>query len=270
MRSIRHHLALILPLFAILFCIEYLMVFDRITESYEKRLKENYSLILVADRSVKISDISHCDTLIEKVEPIDAEDVLRRIKSGMNRQSVEKIRSIMPLFFSIKLRRYAGGDRVERLKSELMSISGVRDVHIFEKVHDRLYAMLLFMKISFTVFAVLIGTISILLLTKQMTIWQFEHKERMQIMSLFGAPVWLRSGVLFRLAIVDALLALLLVVSALLYLVNDSTVMEMIDAIGVEPETLLRLDDVAVLAALSFAIAIFSAGLVVLRFKEEQ
>jgi len=89
-------------------------------------------------------------------------------------------------------------------------------------------------------------------------------------MSLFGAPVWLRSGVLFRLAIVDALLALLLVVSALLYLVNDSTVMEMIDAIGVEPETLLRLDDVAVLAALSFAIAIFSAGLVVLRFKEEQ
>ncbi len=270
MRSIRHHLALILPLFAILFCIEYLLVFDRITESYENRLKENYSLILVADRSVKLSDISHCDTLIEKTEPIDAENVLRRIKAGLNHESVEKIRSIMPLFISIKLRRYAGIERIERLKSELMSIAGVRDVHIFEKVHDRLYAMLLFMKISFTVFSMLIGAISLLLLMKQMTIWQFEHKERMQIMSLFGAPVWLRSGVLFRLAIVDALLALIFVVSALLYLVNDSSVRELLSAIGIEPEIILRLDDAAVLAGVSFAIATFSATWVVLRFKEEQ
>ena len=270
MRSIRHHLSLILPLFAILFCIEYLMLFDRITESHEKRLKESYSIILVADRSVKLSDISHSDTLIERVEPIDAENVLREIRADMNPESVEKIRSIMPLFFSIKLRRYAGSDRIERLKSELMSIPGVRDVHIFEKVHDRLYAMLLFMKISFTVFSVLIGAISLLLLMKQMTIWQFEHRERMQIMSLFGAPVWLRSGVLFRLAIVDALLALLLVVSTLVYLVNDPGVAELLGEIGTTPETLFRFDDIAVLAGVSFAIALFSAAWVVLRFKEEQ
>ncbi len=270
MRSIRHHLSLILPLFAILFCIEYLMVFDRITESHEKSLKESYSIILVADRSAKLSDISHRDTLIERVERIDAENVLRRIKADMNPESVEKIRSIMPLFFSIKLKRYADGERIERLRSELISVPGVRDVHIFEKVHDRLYAMLLFMKISFTVFSVLIGAISLLLLVKQMTIWQFEHRERMQIMSLFGAPVWLRSGVLFRLAVVDALLALLFVVSALLYLVNDPGVVKLLDAVGATPERLFRFDDIAVLAGLSFAIAVFSAGWVVLRFKEEQ
>ncbi len=270
MRSIRHHLSLILPLFAILFCIEYLLVFDRITKSYETKLKENYSLILVADKSVKLSELAHCDTLIRKIEPIDAENVLQKIKEDMDRKSLEKIKAIMPVFISIKLRRYADSKRIERLKSELMSITGVRDVHVFEKVHDRLYAMLLFMKTSFIVFSVLIGSISLLLLMKQMTIWQFEHKERMQIMALFGAPVWLRSGVLFRLAIVDALFALIFVVSAMLYLVNDSRVRDLLNGIGVEPDLLLRFDDVAVLAGVSFAIALLSAAWVVIRFKEEQ
>ncbi|BBG66073.1 cell division protein FtsX [Hydrogenimonas sp.] len=269
MRSARHHLALILPLFAILFSVEYLLVFDRITGSYETRLKENYSLILVADRSVKLSDLSHCDTLIEKVEPIDAQKVLRKIKGDMQSIDLEKIKAIMPLFFSIKLKRYADGRRVEKLKSELLSIDGVKDVHIFEKVHERLYAMLLFMKSSFTVFGALIGVISLLLLMKQMTIWQFEHKERMQIMALFGAPLWLRSGVLFRLAVTDALVALILVVSAILYLANYPGVASLLEDMDLDPALLFRPDDVALLAAISFSIALLSAAWVVIRFKEE-
>ncbi|WP_457592473.1 FtsX-like permease family protein [Hydrogenimonas sp.] len=270
MRSIRHHLALILPLFAILFCVEYLLVFDRIIDRYETDLKENYSLILVADKSVKLSDISHCDTLIRKIEPIDAESVLQKIKGQMNRESLEQIKSIMPLFISVKLRRYADRKRIERLKSELLSIEGVRDVHIFEKVHDKLYAMLLFMKTGFAVFAALIGVVSLLLLMKQMTIWQFEHRERMQIMSLFGAPVWLRSGVLFRLAVVDAFFALAAVLAVMLYLVSDSGVRELLQSIGADPDLLLKLNDIAVLAGISFAIALICAAWVVIRFKEEQ
>ena len=45
-----------------------------------------------------------------------------------------------------------------------------------------------------------------------MRIWQFQHQERMNIMALFGAPVMLRSAVLFRLAIMDALIAATLIV----------------------------------------------------------
>ncbi len=270
MRSIRHHLALVLPLFAILFSIEYLLVFDRITDNYEKRLKENYSVILVADKSVKLSDISHSDTLIESVEPVDTETVLKRIKGSMNEESLEKIKEVMPLFISVKLRRYAESGRMERLKRELLSIKGVRDVHIFEKVHDRLYAMLLFMKTNFYLFGLFLGVISFLLMVKQMTIWQFEHKERMQIMALFGAPVWLRSGVLFRLAIVDAFLALAAVVAAMIYLVIDSKVESIVKSMGADPSLLLHFDDLAVLAAASFSIALFAAAWVVIRFKEEQ
>lgn len=270
MRSIRHHLALALPLFAILFCIEYLIILDRVIDSYEKRLKENYSVIIVADNSVKLSDISHIDTLIERVERVDTNSVLERIKGNMDKKSLQRLKEIMPLFISVKLKRYAESGRMERLKDELMSIKGVKDVHIFEKVHDRLYAMLLFMKTNFTLFAIFLGTIAALLMVKQMTIWQYEHKERMQIMALFGAPVWLRSGVLFRLALVDAFIALAAVISVMIYLVSDSRVADILRSMGVDPDLLLRIDDFVLLAAASFSLALAAAAWVVMRFKEEQ
>ncbi len=270
MRSIRHHLALILPLFSILFCIEYLLQFNRVIDSYETNLKENYTLVLVADKSLDPSDISHSDILISKVEPIDSKSVLRKIKGEMSSKSLDKIRAVMPAFMSIKLRRYADIERIERLKSRLLSIKGVRSVHVFEKVHNRLYVMLLFMKTSFIAFGTLTAVISLLLLMKQMTIWQFEHKERMQIMALFGAPVWLRSGALFKTALLDAFFAFIAVVATMLYLVNSSRVQELLRNIKIEPEILLKLNDFAVLAAASFAISFFSAAWVVIRFKEDQ
>ncbi|MCF6201730.1 MAG: hypothetical protein L3J42_06375, partial [Hydrogenimonas sp.] len=189
---------------------------------------------------------------------------------NMDKKSLQRLKEIMPLFISVKLKRYAESGRMERLKDELMSIKGVKDVHIFEKVHDRLYAMLLFMKTNFTLFAIFLGTIAALLMVKQMTIWQYEHKERMQIMALFGAPVWLRSGVLFRLALVDAFIALAAVISVMIYLVSDSRVADILRSMGVDPDLLLRIDDFVLLAAASFSLALAAAAWVVMRFKEEQ
>jgi cell division transport system permease protein len=57
------------------------------------------------------------------------------------------------------------------------------------------------------IFSIAIAAVTSLLILKEMRLWQFQHAERMSIMALFGAPVWLRSAVLFRLAIVDAIIA---------------------------------------------------------------
>jgi cell division transport system permease protein len=66
--------------------------------------------------------------------------------------------------------------------------------------------MLLFKDVV-QIFSIAIAAVTSLLILKEMRLWQFQHAERMSIMALFGAPVWLRSAVLFRLAIVDAIIA---------------------------------------------------------------
>ncbi|WP_300368784.1 hypothetical protein [Hydrogenimonas sp.] len=269
MTFIRNHLGLILPLFAILFAIEYLLVFDRVIKDYETRLQEQYTVIVVAEKSVEPNQIKHANVLVNSVESVDAESVLLRIRKQISKRNLEKIKAVIPAFYTVKLRHYPDKKRLEKLKRDLLSVKGVKRVQIFEKVHDRLYAMLLFMKTNFYIFGALIGLIGFLLVMKQMVIWQLEHKERMQIMALFGAPVWLRSGVLFRLAFVDALIAILLVTGGMVYLISDNYVKGILTEMGINTTLLLHLNDLTYLASAGFGIALFCAMWVVVRFREE-
>ncbi len=269
MTFVRNHLGLILPLFAILFAIEYMLVFDRVLKNYETRLQEQYTVIVVADKKVDVSRIEKANPLVKSVEPVDSESVLRRIRKQISKENIEKIKAIVPAFYTLKLLHYPDKKSLEKLRRDLLDIKGVKRVQIFEKVHDRLYAMLLFMKSNFYIFGAMLGLIGFLLVMKQMVIWQLEHKERMQIMALFGAPVWLRSGVLFRLAFVDALIAIALVATGMLYVMSDTRVKEVLDEMGIDGSLLLRFDDLAYLAAAGFGIALFCATWVVVRFREE-
>ena len=69
-----------------------------------------------------------------------------------------------------------------------------------------------------------------------MRIWQFQHLERMSIMALLGAPIWLRSAVLFRLSIVDSIIAILLVNITFLYLRSNSFILETLKTLNVQDE----------------------------------
>ncbi|NPA30286.1 MAG: hypothetical protein GXO33_08890 [Epsilonproteobacteria bacterium] len=269
MTFVRNHLGLILPLFAILFSLEYLMLFDRTLSRYEVRLKEQYSVVLVAQKDVKTKSIANASSLIEKVEPIDTGKALGKLARGMDRERVEKLKAGMPAFYDVKLKRYPSGKELERLKSALLRLKGVKRVLIFEKVHDRLYGMLFFMKSNFYIFGLLVGVIGFLLIVKQMQIWQYEHRQRLQIMALFGAPLWLRSGVLFRMAVVDALIAIVAVAGVILYLPYNTEVAALMREMGVDLSALMIPRDFGLIALMGLGIALFCALWVVLRFREE-
>ncbi len=269
MTSIKNHLGLILPLFAILFAIEYLRVFDRVVESYESRLQAQYTVIVVADKNVTASELRNASVLVASARKVDPSHILNRLRQQISRGELQTIKKVLPAFYLLKLRHYPDKKRLEKLKKELMALRGVKKVQVFEKEHDRLYEMLLFMKSNFYIFAALIALIGFLLVMKQMMIWQLEHSERMRIMALFGAPVWLRSGVLFRLALVDASVALISVVGAVYLFLSDSKVRGMLDEMAIDSSVLLQIDDLAWLASAGFGIAFFCALWVVLRFKEE-
>jgi len=55
MKFIKNHLMFILPLMAILLGVEFYLVFDRTTNSYEQGLKDGYSMLLVADNPINLS-----------------------------------------------------------------------------------------------------------------------------------------------------------------------------------------------------------------------
>jgi len=110
---------------------------------------------------------------------------------------------------------------------------------------------------------------SILLIFKELRIWQFKHNERMSIMGLFGAPTWLRSAVLFRLSIVDALIASALAFGLFSYISSSTWVLQQFDYIGIKIMIFDPLYDFLLLLGVSVFLSIMLASMIVLGHKEE-
>jgi len=111
--------------------------------------------------------------------------------------------------------------------------------------------------------------VTMLLIIKEMRIWQFQHRERMSIMALFGAPVWLRSAVLFRLAIVDALIATLLAIGTFFAVEYFGWARLPLSVINVHMPLFNALLDAPLLLGVALSLSIILASMIVMGHKEE-
>jgi cell division transport system permease protein len=91
----------------------------------------------------------------------------------------------------------------------------------------------------------------------------------MSIMGLFGAPVWLRSAVLFRLAIVDAIIASLFAFGLFIYISSSMWVKTQFSNIGIDVVIFDVINDAALLFGAAIVLSILLASLIVLGHKEE-
>ena len=118
-------------------------------------------------------------------------------------------------------------------------------------------------------FAIGIFAVTLLLILKEMRIWQFQHHERMSIMAMFGAPMWMRSAVLFRLAIVDAILASLLAIATFVYADFVKVGASQLKEIGVDVILFDPLIDSLMIIGVALSLSITLATLIVIGHKEE-
>lgn len=104
--------------------------------------------------------------------------------------------------------------------------------------------------------------ISIFLIIKQMEIWKYTHKERMRVMEIFGAPLMLRSGILFKVAFFDAIISTILVSSIFFYIKFYWAINSGIDIMSKNKDTLFKITDIGILFLSSFIIVIISVYVV--------
>jgi len=91
----------------------------------------------------------------------------------------------------------------------------------------------------------------------------------MNVMGLFGAPIWLRSAVLFRLAFFDALIASSLAFGLFTYLSLHPWVLQQFANIGIEIIMFNSTDDFILLFSVAIFLSLLLATLIVAGHKEE-
>ena len=261
MKFIKNHLMFIFPLMAILLGIEFYLVFDRTTDSYEKGLKEGYSMLVVTKKPMELSALKSLNKHISTSEKIKRENIVSEIAKGVSKSSSKEILAALPYFYNVGLDSYLHTSGLEKIKIDLEADTNIKKVETFGSSYSSAYRLFSFIKFTLKLFIVFMGVVSLFLIIKQMEIWKYAHKQRMQVMEIFGAPLMLRSGVLFKVAIADAIIATIITSLIFLYLKFQWAANSGINIMVQNQEELFRLTDMAILlgsALLLVIIAVYS------------
>ncbi|MEA3521563.1 MAG: cell division protein FtsX [Campylobacterota bacterium] len=269
MKSFKNHLSLITALFTILFTIQIFVAVDRSIDSYEEELSKNYSLIVISNRSITQEKFLSVHPIVSKSERISVDSVLNRLTTDMKQKNIDLLKLTLPKFYRISLKNYPSPTQIKSLNKALKKIHSITKIESFSQSHDTLYNLLILFKYVVLILAIAVFTVTTLLILKEMRIWQFQHMERMNIMALFGAPVWLRSAVLFRLAIVDATIASILVIGTFIALNSQEWIHEKLHSVNIDIDIFLPIVDGAILVQISLAVSIFLASMIIMGHKEE-
>ncbi len=251
----------IFPLMAILLGIEFYLVFDRTTDSYEKGLKEGYSMLVVTKKPMELSALKALNKHISTSEKIKRENIVSEIAKGVSKSSSKEILAALPYFYNVGLDSYLHTSGLEKIKMDLEADTNIKKVETFGSSYSSAYRLFSFIKFTLKLFIIFMGVVSLFLIIKQMEIWKYAHKQRMQVMEIFGAPLMLRSGVLFKVAIADAFIATILTSAIFLYVKFEWAANSGIDIMVQNQEELFRLTDMAILlgsALLLVIIAVYS------------
>lgn len=269
MKSLKSHFSLIAALFTILFTVQVYKILDRSITTYEESLRANYSMVVISNTALDESFIKLKFDIIRSVEEISPEKVIQRLEKEMDKVSLGLLRASLPKFYKLSLEHYPQPEEVDMLSSQLSNLKSIKRVESFSQTHDQIYKLLLLYKGVTQVFAFAIFVITILLIAKEMRIWQFKHAERMNIMALFGAPVMLRSAVLFRLAIIDAIIAASLIIISFSLIATNGWADQYFEDINIQVNIFNYAKDSFLHFAIALSLSIFLASMLVITLKEE-
>ena len=270
MKFIKNHLMFILPLMAILFGIEFYLVFERSTKTYEENLTAGYSMLVVTKKPMDLSRFKSFNRHISTSEKIKRDTIVSEVAKGVNESTSKAILKALSHFYNIGLDAYLNSSGLEGIKQELELDPNIERVETFEGSYSSSYKLFSFIKFTLKVFIAFMTIVSLFLIIKQMEIWKYAHKERMQVMEIFGAPTMLRSGVLFRMAILDAILSTLFVSAIFFYIKFHWAVQSGIEVMMQNQEALFKMSDIGILFASSLCIVIIAVYLVVFSTKGVQ
>lgn len=265
MKFLKRHISLIFPLVAILLGLEFFIVFDRTTNTYEKSLSSDYSIIIVAKDEMSIDDFKELDRHVLGVKELKKPKVLDDVYQEESGTSTH----VIPNFYEIKLDNLLGIKTIEELKNNLSKSDSIKRIETFRSAYKSQYELFTFIKFSFGTFIFFMSIIGFFLIVKQMEVWNFMHAQRMKVMEIFGASLFLRSKVLISMAIIDAIISAILTSSMFISLQNmwiSDTQMEILKE---HVSDVFLFSDLFILLFSAIFIVLIAVFLVVINVKEE-
>jgi len=261
MNSLKSHIALILALISILISIFLFRLFNNVLHQYQQNILNNYSIVIVSEKEITYLDIKE----IGEIEKIDISKQLNYMKNRFKNINLSSIK--MPYFYKLRLKTLPSPQKLNEIEEILKSYPYIKRVLTYRSSQTKIYNLLMLLKITSNLFMIIIGVLGFLLIIKQLEVWKLEHNERMYIMELFGAPFWFRGAALFKIALIDSIIALLSTFAIIFYIQNSIMYKTILSDLNISLTFNLQ-EEFLILLMVSLSISLISSVVVVIGRKK--
>ena len=268
MKSIKNHFSFIIPLFILLFSLQFSFMLNRAVKDYESNLADKYAIIVVSKKAINAVEFKNKIPYISNITEIKKDSYINKLKDDISRADLAYLKATLPKFYSIKLTKLPSDSELQAISQKIQENKTVTKVETFKQTFNKFHQFLKLSKSASYIFAIFIFFISFLLIIKQMEIWTLEHQNRMYVMGLFGAPFWMKSASLYKSVIIDALIAAILVGVVFNFLPDFVNIEKIHQDLNLQLNNFSFFADTLRLVLFSLLISVISVTVTILRQKD--
>ncbi|VAY88176.1 Cell division protein FtsX [hydrothermal vent metagenome] len=208
MKFLKNILSFSIPLFIVLITFTIYSSIVTVVSDYKKIIINDYTIIVVSSTPLlkeRIDDID--DINLKKIELLDRKKIIDNMKNRLSESSLKLLKDKLPFFYKIHLEDYPTISQLNIIKSNLKKIKTISKVETFASDHNKIYSLLLFIEQIISILLIFLSIFVILILSKQVSIWFFEHHQRISIIQLHGGSIWYSALPIIKIAFLSSLIS---------------------------------------------------------------
>ena len=253
MKPLNSFFSFIVPLIVLLITFAIYLVMNKVVVKYKQDIANDYSIIVISKTPlIKFDKIA--GERVKDIEIIHRENIIKGIKDKLSQSSLDMLKVRLPYFYKIHLKNFPTTVKLKEIKEALSKIKNIKQIETFSKNHNKVYSILVLIQNIILVLFTIILILSFLILAKQIKIWFYEHRERIDIIQLHGGSIMYASKPIIKVVLASATVASMLVAGIIYGFILNINLIIQPELLGLIPNMQDFTFDIIQIVVLAFAI----------------
>ncbi|MBD3840851.1 MAG: cell division protein FtsX [Campylobacterales bacterium] len=268
MRLVRSVFAFVMPLLIMLLTFSVYLIVNNVVNSYKKNITNDYAIVVITNTPmIRIDEIANVK--IKDLEVLSRDKIIDSVKENLSDSILKLLGTKLPYFYKLYLEEFPTTSKLEQIRKELTVISNVKRVETFSTDHNKVYSLLVLLQDIVVILFVIMSILSILLVSKQIKIWFYEHQERLQIIQLHGGSLMYGSKPILNIMLLSSLISTLSVSLIVYFLMENINLVVQPELLSIIPNSISLIGELIKIILLGFALPVVTYLGLIIKYKSK-
>jgi len=266
MKPLKSFLSFTFPLIIMLFIYSVYLLVNKVVEDYQRGIINDYSIVIITNTPfITIDEVAGMG--VKEVVSINRKKIIDGVKDNLSKNSIDLLNKKLPHFYKLYLDDFPTTDKLKQIRKELKEYKSVRKVETFSTDHSKIYSLLLLIEDIVFILFIIVLVLSLLLLSKQIKIWFFEHNNRITIIQLHGGSLIYASKPIIKTILLSAFSSSIVVIALLYFIANSLVTLIQPEIISILPKVIHLEMEAVQIVVLSFIIPLLTFFGLLIQYK---